>query len=95
MKISVDYSNANDVVTTIIIVEAAYDLSYKVKIKFNDGINKTVDFEYFLTKSQHPSIKKYLDLNLFQKFKIVDGNLNWNDYDLIFPVWQLYEGKIK
>jgi hypothetical protein len=27
-------------------------------------------------------------------YKIVDGNLNWNDYDLIFPIEVLYEGKL-
>jgi hypothetical protein len=32
--------------------------------------------------------------NKFKNFKIIDGNLNWNDYDLIFPVADLHEGKI-
>ena len=48
----------------------------------------------FLSKSFHPSISKYLDENLFRNFEIKDGNLNWNDYDLIFPVYDLYEGNI-
>ena len=94
MKIAVDYSNSIHEFTTITIVEAVYDFKYKIKIKFNDGTNNTVDFESFLTKAQHPSIKKYLDLNLFLNFRLIDGNLNWNDYDLIFPIWELYEGKI-
>jgi hypothetical protein len=25
-------------------------------------------------------------------FKIVNGNLNWNDYEMIFPAWDLYRG---
>ncbi len=24
-----------------------------------------------------------------------DGNLNWNDYDLIFPISDLYSGQIE
>ena len=30
----------------------------------------------------------------FKNYEIVDGNLNWNDYDLIFPIEDLYEGKL-
>jgi len=35
-----------------------------------------------------------LDPNRFQEYKLVDGNLNWNDYDMIFPLEDLYRGKI-
>ena len=94
MKIAVDYSNLKGEVTTITIVEAVYNSRYQIELKFDDSTRKIVDFEYFLLKSQHPSIRKYLDLNLFKDFTIIDGNLNWNDYDLIFPIWDLHEGKI-
>ena len=94
MKIAVDYNNLENEAATITVVEAFYDSFYKIKIKFNDQTIKIIDFEYFLSKSQHPSINKYLNLKLFKNFKIIDGNLNWNDYNLIFPVWDLYEGKI-
>lgn len=93
MKIAVNYNNSEDVMSTIAIAEAFYDSLYKIKLKFNDDSSQTVDFELFLQKSQHPSIRKYLDLEFFKKFSIVHGNLNWNDYDLIFPIWDLYEGK--
>jgi hypothetical protein len=53
-----------------------------------------VDFKTFLEKSSHPSIKKYLDEDKFKQFKVIEGNLNWNDYELIFPVADLYNGKI-
>jgi hypothetical protein len=94
MKIAVDYNNLENEVATIIVVEAFYDSFYKIKMKFNDNSIKIIDFEPFLSKSNHPSISKYLDLKLLQNFKIEEGNLNWNDYDLIFPVRDLYEGKI-
>jgi hypothetical protein len=53
-----------------------------------------VDFKPFLAHSCHPAIRQYLDESKFKQFEIVDGNLNWNDYELIFPVADLYEGKI-
>ncbi|MCH7658902.1 MAG: DUF2442 domain-containing protein [Bacteroidetes bacterium] len=68
---------------------------YAIRIKFKDGTEKLVDFKSFLNKSQHPSINKYLKEDLFSDFKIVKGNLDWNDHDLIFPVWDLYNGRIE
>ncbi len=68
--------------------------NYTILIEFNDGVEKFVDFSEFLLKSQHQPIRKYLDETLFNSFQIVDGNLNWNDYDMIFPLADLYEGKI-
>jgi len=32
--------------------------------------------------------------NAFLEFKIVDGNLNWNEYDMIFPLSDKYKGEI-
>jgi hypothetical protein len=53
-----------------------------------------VDFKSFLETSSHPSIKKYLDETKFKQFIILDGNLNWNDYDLIFPIADLHQGVV-
>ena len=94
MKIAIDYINLDEDVKIISVIEAVYIALYKIKVKFDDESEKVIDFQPFLSKSYHPSISKYMDLNLFQNFKIVDGNLNWNDYDLIFPIWDLYNGKI-
>lgn len=84
-------SNGN---TLIEIDDAKYNGNFAIKIKFNDGIERLVDFKPFLLKSLHPSIKKYLNEEKFKDFEIVDGNLNWNDYNLIFPVADLYEGNV-
>lgn len=51
-----------------------------------------VNFSDFLKRSLHPY--EYLDLKLFKKFKIVHGNLDWNDFDLCFPVSDLHEGNM-
>jgi hypothetical protein len=93
MKIIVDYQNKE--IEILSVKKAKYSGNYTIRIKFNDGSEKLVDFKPFLAKSQHPSIKKYLDETLFEKFNIIDGNLNWNDYDLIFPISDLYKGEIK
>jgi hypothetical protein len=74
---------------------AQFTGDYAIKLIFTDGTEQQVDFGPFLENSQHPAIRKYLDINRFKSFKIVDGNLNWNDYDLIFPIADLYDGKIK
>ena len=93
MRITVDYKESE--FEQLKIESAKYLSDYAIRIKFSDGKEKLVDFKPFITKSLHKSIKKYLDENRFSKFSLIDGNLNWNDYDLIFPIWDLYTGKIQ
>jgi hypothetical protein len=92
MKIIEEYSNIQ--VDLIGIKSAKYIGDFAIRIYFNDGCNRLVDFKPFLETSFHPSIRKYLDESRFKLFDIVDGNLNWNDYDLIFPVDDLYKNKL-
>jgi len=92
MKLFQDDMAKNEILE---VISAAYFDDYHVNIKFSDGSEKLVNFKAFLSKSLHPSISKYLDESLFKKFEIKNGNLNWNDYDLIFPIQDLYEGEIK
>lgn len=76
------------------ITSARYMGDFAIRLFFSDNSQKLVDFKPFLEKSLHPSIRKYLDESKFRDYKIIDGNLNWNDYDLIFQIEDLYEGKI-
>jgi len=76
------------------IIEAAYIPPYKIHLRFSDGAEQGIDFEPFLKKSAHPEIRKYLNTELFKGFSIVHGSLDWNDYDLCFPLHDLYEGTI-
>ncbi len=94
MKIIKEYGT-NKIINVIEVVSANYIGDHTIRVLFNDGNEKLVDFKPFLTKSLHPSISKYLDENLFKHFEIRNGNLNWNDYDMIFPVHNLYEGAIE
>jgi hypothetical protein len=92
MRIVEDYM---DVQTDLIEINSAVYLGdYTIQIIFNDGLCKLVDFKPFLENSSHPSIKKYVDESKFQQFVILDGNLNWNDYDLIFPIADLHQGAV-
>jgi hypothetical protein len=94
MRIIVDYKDSESGFNQLKIDSAKYLSDYAIRIKFNDGNERLVDFKPFLSKSLHPSIKKYLDENKFSAFSLTDGNLNWNDYDLIFPISDLYKGQI-
>ena len=69
------------------IKEKFKDKKLQFILTFKHTNDKLIDFDFNV-------IKKYLDETLFKQFKIVDGNLNWNDYDLIFPIYDLYQGKI-
>ena len=39
-------------------------------------------------------IRAYLSPDRFRQFSIEHGDLIWNDYDLCFPMADLYEGNI-
>lgn len=95
MKITVEYKNTEEYTEVLKVKQANYLSDYAIRITFNNGVEKLIDFKPFLSKSFHPSIKKYLNEQLFSNFAITDGNINWNDYELIFPISDLYNGKIE
>jgi len=78
----------------IFIEDAKYVEEYKIYLKFNDGKENTVNFKEFLENSNHPDIKKYQDKSKFQDFTLEHGEIAWNDYELAFPIYDLYKGKI-
>jgi len=80
--------------SVIEITDAEHVAGYKLRLKFSNCHERLIDFEPFLRQSYHPEIRKYLDLDRFKQFKIEYGDLIWNDYDLCFPIADLYEGKI-
>lgn len=76
------------------IEDAQYLERYKLMLCFSNGMKRVVDFEPFLTTSTNPLIRQYLDLSNFKNFVLEYGNLHWNNYDLCFPVADLYEGQL-
>ena len=67
---------------------------YKLQLVFNDQSSQVVDFKPFLSQSLNPFIRKYLAPEEFAKFEVDEGDLEWNDYDLCFPIADLYENRI-
>lgn len=65
-----------------------------LKIHFNDGHESLVDFSRFIFSVGHPDYEKYKSVNQFLQYDILDGNLNWDDYTMIFPIEDLYFNRI-
>jgi hypothetical protein len=76
------------------IIMAEYVADYKLRLKFSDNKERVVDFEPFLRNTLNPMIRKYLDLESFKNFTVEHGDLFWDDYDLCFPISDLYEVRI-
>ena len=69
--------------------------AHRLRIEFTDGKTTEVDFEPFLRAATHPGICRYLQPRRFKQFAITDGVLQWNDFDLVFPMADLYDGVIR
>jgi hypothetical protein len=67
---------------------------FKLRVAFNDGTQQVVDFGPFLRESRNPLIRTYLDPAAFARFTVKDGDLIWDDYELCFPISDLYEGRV-
>lgn len=76
------------------VVKAEYIDEYRIALTFVDGTRRIVDFAGFLSRAQNSMAMQYRDVGKFKQFEIINGNLNWNDYEMIFPVAQLYAGTI-
>lgn len=80
----------------ISVKEAKYIDGFKVELLFSDNKKKVVDFSSFLETHSHPQFNKYKKRVNFKRFNIENGNVVWGkDWDMIFPVYDLYTGKIK
>lgn len=76
------------------ITRAEYVAGYQIRLTFNDGRRRVVDFESFLAKARNPDTTDYRDREKFKRFRIEDGDLVWGDYQMIFPIADLYHGEI-
>jgi hypothetical protein len=76
------------------ITEAKYVSGYKVRLTFNDGMVRVMDFEPFLRKARNPDISQYRQMRKFKSFRLDYGDLMWGDYEMIFPIADLYKGEI-
>jgi len=76
------------------IIEAKYVSGYKIHLTFNDGKARVMDFEKFLRKAMNPETTQYRQLRKFKKFHLHYGDLMWGDFEMIFPITDLYKGEI-
>lgn len=76
------------------IKNAEYIGGHKIKIDFSDGARNIVDFGPFLKNASHPEIRKFLDIKKFKLFTVSKGDLMWGDFELIFPIADLYRNTI-
>lgn len=72
------------------IVSAESAGEYRLRLEFDDSLQQVVDFKPFLTKALHPDIRAYLDPGRFASFRIEFGELVCGDYELCFPITDLY-----
>lgn len=83
-------------IASLKVEKATYIDGYKLSIAFTDGKHTVVDFRPFLDTVKGGFLEKYKNPVYFKKFNVAEGNIVWGkDWDLVFPVAQLYQGKIK
>lgn len=66
-----------------------------LEIKYSDGHRSRVDFAPFIFSNNHPDYEQYKHPAKFADFRIIDGNLNWDDYTMIFSIDWLIENEIE
>jgi hypothetical protein len=80
---------------TAIFVERAEQVGdLQLRLTFTDATQRIIDFGPFLRASGNPLIRAYLDPAAFARFTVKDGDLIWDDYELCFPIGDLYEGRL-
>ena len=72
------------------IIHAELLEEFRLHLSFNDGVEQVINFKPFLTQSRHPDIRVFLQPDKFADFRVEYGELVWGDYDLCFPIIDLY-----
>lgn len=92
-KTRVRKGNAKNVKALLSVVKADFVGDYRVNVHFSDGTQRIIDFTDAFSRLQG-YYARYYQPELFQTFTIEDGNLVWGeDWDVIYPTWDLYKGK--
>ncbi len=66
---------------------------YRLSLHFSDGHQQTINFYSFIVNSHHPDIQKYQEIEKFKQYFIIYGDLQWGDYEMCFPIEDLYFNK--
>jgi hypothetical protein len=83
--------NAN---MTLNIMDAILMDGFRIALSFDDGKRQTVDFKHFLVSSHHLDVRAFLDPDRFAQFELRQSELVWSDYDLCFPIMDLYNNTL-
>lgn len=78
----------------LLVNSAKHKTGHILEIQFNDNHVSVIDFAPFIFSSGHPDYEPYKSVERFLDFEIIDGNLNWDDYTMIFPVEDLYKERL-
>ncbi|QVL50037.1 MAG: DUF2442 domain-containing protein [Thiocapsa sp.] len=65
-----------------------------LRLRFDDDTEQVVDFKPFLSHAAHPDIRSWLQPEKFASFRLEYGELVWGDYELCFPMIDLYRNEI-
>lgn len=76
------------------IVRAETAGGYQLRLFFCDGHVQLVDFGPFLAHSLNLETRQFLDAERFRTYRLDHGNLVWGDYEMCFPLEDLYEGRL-
>lgn len=74
------------------IKKATYKGDYKILVLFSDGTEKLADFSRFIQESKLSCVRKYMDKNLFRKFRYDDWGLSWGDNEFDINPMNIYNG---
>ncbi|NEX18214.1 MAG: DUF2442 domain-containing protein [Halochromatium sp.] len=76
------------------ILSAEQVAPYCLHLRFDDGTEQVVDFKPFLSRAVHPDLRAWLQPDKFARFRLEYGELVWGDYELCFPMIDLYHNDI-
>ncbi|WP_217525155.1 DUF2442 domain-containing protein [Vibrio metschnikovii] len=76
------------------VVKTKHVADHILEIEFSDKHVSVVDFAPFIFGNGHPDYDKYKDASQFLTFQLLDGNLNWDDYTMVFPIEDLYRNAL-
>jgi len=77
------------------ILSAKYIAPLSIEIYFSDNTKRIVNIGEYIKKHPHIQYNIYLNEKKFKEFKIEMGNIVWGkNWDMIFPVQDLYNGLI-
>ena len=76
------------------IVTAQQVGDYRIRLAFDDHTVQDVDFKPFLSSALHPAIRNWLAPEKFATFRLEYGELVWGDYELCFPLIDLYRNQL-